>query len=115
MAECPLPLSVENLITIICKEQSQPPPDIHARRELASLGEEQSRVILEKIRKCKITKSFSGFIVFMSKQARNTTVMATQLGSFSPDLRSLTPISPPHSEGFSFYLCVFGFWVNDLN
>ncbi|XP_057538272.1 probable RNA-dependent RNA polymerase 5 isoform X2 [Amaranthus tricolor] len=98
MAECPLPLSVENLITIICKEQSQPPPDIHARRELASLGEEQSRVILEKIRKCKITKSFSGFIVFMSKQARNTTVMATQLGSFSPDLRSLTPISPPHSE-----------------
>ncbi|KAH9619567.1 hypothetical protein KSS87_000894 [Heliosperma pusillum] len=65
--EYPLPKSVENLINLICEEQSQPSPEIHARRELASLGELISLEILSQIRHSKISKSFTGFIIYKAK------------------------------------------------
>lgn len=85
--QCPLPRSVEKMIRVICKEQSQSPPEVEARRELAFLGEEESLKILAKIRASKIRETFTGFIIFMARKSR--AVVANNgdgegFGEFSP-------------------------------
>uniref|UniRef100_A0A7C9AKH1 Uncharacterized protein n=1 Tax=Opuntia streptacantha TaxID=393608 RepID=A0A7C9AKH1_OPUST len=69
-AEVPLPPSVESMIEKICKEQSQPPPGSSARKELQSLGEDQSLEILNVIRGRKIVKTFHGFILYLARQRK---------------------------------------------
>lgn len=69
-SEAPLPPSVESMIETICKEQSQPPPGYAARKELQSLGEEQSLEILNVIRGRKIVKTFHGFILYLARQRK---------------------------------------------
>ncbi|KAJ8421563.1 hypothetical protein Cgig2_025996 [Carnegiea gigantea] len=69
-SEAPLPPSVESMIETICKEQSQPPPGSSARKELQSLGEEQSLEILNVIRGRKIVKTFHGFILYLARQRK---------------------------------------------
>ncbi|GMH16524.1 hypothetical protein Nepgr_018365 [Nepenthes gracilis] len=69
-ASVELPESVETLIEKICREQSLPPLGTPAKRELASLGEEESLKNLKIIRKSKIYKSLDGFIFYMAKKSR---------------------------------------------
>ncbi|KAK2650448.1 hypothetical protein Ddye_017937 [Dipteronia dyeriana] len=66
-----LPHSVEHLMSKICEEQSQPPPDTSARRMLASLGEESALEILRTIARTKIRHTFGGFIVHMVNKHNN--------------------------------------------
>ncbi|XP_021723710.1 probable RNA-dependent RNA polymerase 3 [Chenopodium quinoa] len=88
LKECPLPSSVEELIRVLCEEQSQPSPGLNSRRVLASLGEDDSIKLLNYIRKTKITKSFDGFIVYLAKNYYNKTSntsskMPTKFDSYS--------------------------------
>ncbi|XP_057247143.1 probable RNA-dependent RNA polymerase 3 isoform X2 [Beta vulgaris subsp. vulgaris] len=97
----PLPPLVEELIKQICREQSQPPLDLNARKELASLGEDESINILNKIRRSKINKSFDGFIVYMAKELRaNSSATPVKLESYSSP--QIISVSPPSSEGSNY-------------
>ncbi|KAJ4951634.1 hypothetical protein NE237_028466 [Protea cynaroides] len=69
-----LPGSVERMLTTICERHSVPSPNIGAKRELASLGEEASLAILNDILGSKQIRSLSGFIFYMAKRARGESV-----------------------------------------
>ncbi|KAI8565474.1 hypothetical protein RHMOL_Rhmol03G0262100 [Rhododendron molle] len=84
-----LPASVELMIQRICAEQRQAPPDAAVRWELDQLGEEASLDILRKISTRTITKSLSGYIIFMVKKARSEGT-----GNLSPSNRSAVNTSP---------------------
>ena len=86
--ECSLPSSVEELIRLICEEQSQPSPGLNSRRVLALLGEDDSIKLLNYIRRTKITKSFDGFIVnladnYYNKTSNTSSKTSTKFDSYS--------------------------------
>ncbi|KAG8376059.1 hypothetical protein BUALT_Bualt09G0024200 [Buddleja alternifolia] len=70
-----LPESVETAIEEICKAQSQPPIRGYVRSLLKDIGETAAIHILTKISSCRITKSFSGFIITLVKQYQNGTLL----------------------------------------
>ncbi|KAF7147236.1 hypothetical protein RHSIM_Rhsim03G0237500 [Rhododendron simsii] len=84
-----LPPSVEQMIQKICVEKRQTPPDAGVRWQLDQLGEEASLDILTKISTRTITKSLSGYIVYMVKKARSEGT-----GNLSPSNRSAVSASP---------------------
>ncbi|MQL95584.1 hypothetical protein Taro_028251 [Colocasia esculenta] len=66
-----LPASVEEMIGRVCRDQGVLPPEPHARKLLADLGEVVSMDILRKISNTKVQKSFTGYIIHLG---RNTDV-----------------------------------------
>ncbi|CAK9141389.1 unnamed protein product [Ilex paraguariensis] len=90
-SELTLPQSVEQLLQKICVEQSLPPPDTHARRVLARLGEETSLDILTKISISEV-RTLNGFIVHMAKKYYRP-VGSPGSAQISPQKRS-SPCSP---------------------
>ncbi|KAK0572333.1 hypothetical protein LWI29_030053 [Acer saccharum] len=87
-----LPHSVEHLMSKICVEQSQPPPDPSARRMLASLGEESALEILRSIAKSKIRHTFSGFITHMVKNLNNNGSPLKRV-CLSPSQQNRSPVT----------------------
>ncbi|KAI9192350.1 hypothetical protein LWI28_021583 [Acer negundo] len=87
-----LPHSVEQLMSKICVEQSQPPPDPSARRMLASLGEESALEILRLIAKSKIRHTFSGFITHMVKNLNNNGSPLKRV-CLSPSQQNRSPVT----------------------
>lgn len=77
-----LPPSVEEMITRICTERAQPPPDIEAREKLFTLGEQASLHIISIIYSAPEIRTFSGYIIFLFK-------------NFSSDNVFLSPQEPP--------------------
>ncbi|KAG5559291.1 hypothetical protein RHGRI_008991 [Rhododendron griersonianum] len=110
-----LPASVEQMIQRICEEQRQTRPDTAVRWQLDQLGEEASLDILRKISTRTITKSLSGYIVFMVKKARGEGT-----GSLSPSNRSAvstspSPVGSPIALKQLFVKQILSLWVLLLN
>lgn len=108
--EVELPNSVQKMLNRICEKERKDPPDDKARRLLLALGEERSLWILNKIYKCQIKKTLSGFIVFMAKeyypsetqqfyqkQNYEGTVPSPESFNLSPQSRRISPFSPNSS------------------
>ncbi|VFQ63047.1 unnamed protein product [Cuscuta campestris] len=89
--------TVEAMVEKICFEQCQEPLDDYAKRALASLGEQASIELLEKISVCTIRKSLSAFIVFMAKKHQNQPSSSAESVSKSPH-RSFSALSPCSSS-----------------
>ncbi|XP_020536474.1 probable RNA-dependent RNA polymerase 5 isoform X3 [Jatropha curcas] len=86
-----LPPSVEQLIAEICTKQQQPRLGNQARRELASIGEDEALEILRTISSTEIKKTFDGFVFYLVKK------WATNNGSPGKRL-CLSPQSPQQSS-----------------
>ncbi|CAH9131271.1 unnamed protein product [Cuscuta epithymum] len=84
---------VEAMLEKICFEQCQEPLDAYSRRALASLGEQASIDLLEKISACTIRKSLSAFISFMVKKYHNTPNSPAESFPNSPHRCSHSPSS----------------------
>ncbi|KAJ7973801.1 RNA-dependent RNA polymerase [Quillaja saponaria] len=86
----PLPQSVQQLVTRICADQNQRPPEPDVRQKLAQIGEERAVELLKKIASTKIKKSLSGFIIHM-------------INNGSPDHspQKIVTVSPHRSSGKS--------------
>ncbi|RAL37179.1 hypothetical protein DM860_004101 [Cuscuta australis] len=89
--------TVESMVEKICFEQCQEPLDDYAKRALASLGEQASIELLEKVSVCTIRKSLSAFIVFMAKKHQNQPSSSAESVSKSPH-RSFSALSPCSSS-----------------
>ncbi|KAJ7973799.1 RNA-dependent RNA polymerase [Quillaja saponaria] len=89
----PLPQSVEQLITRICAEQNQRPPEPVVRQKLAQIGEERAVEILTKIASTKIKRSLDGFIIYM---------INNNSPRHSP--KKIFTVSPHRSSGTSFLM-----------
>ncbi|KAM3336976.1 putative RNA-dependent RNA polymerase 5 [Capsicum galapagoense] len=63
--DAPLPCSVETMLSKICSEQCQQPPDAVIRRRLGLIGEQGSLQLLKIISSCPIKKSLSAFLVYL--------------------------------------------------
>ncbi|PHU11183.1 hypothetical protein BC332_18113, partial [Capsicum chinense] len=63
--DAPLPCSVETMLSKICSEQCQQPPDAVIRRRLGLVGEQGSLQLLKIISSCPIKKSLSAFLVYL--------------------------------------------------
>ncbi|GAB4852644.1 hypothetical protein Ancab_016859 [Ancistrocladus abbreviatus] len=89
----PLPEYVERMIEAICLDQNQPPPGTPARRELASIGEEESLKNLTVIQNSTISRSLDGFIFHLARKSRGcaSTPAPARSQEFSPQPRSATP------------------------
>ena len=79
-----LPHSIEQLISRICAEQNQLPPDAGARRGLASLGEDAALDVLRTIASDKIKYSFSGYVNYLVKKRNNNNGSPLKRVCFSP-------------------------------
>ncbi|XP_019052370.1 PREDICTED: probable RNA-dependent RNA polymerase 3 isoform X1 [Nelumbo nucifera] len=90
-AEVPLPVSVEEMLRTICEQQSLPPAEMSARRELALLGEEASLQLLRRISGQRI-RSLTGFIIYMARSVC-TTVSSRKSVCFSGPRSSESSVS----------------------
>ncbi|KAM3269961.1 hypothetical protein P3S67_029867 [Capsicum chacoense] len=63
--DAPLPCSVETMLSKICSEQCQQPPDAVIRRRLGLIGEHGSLQLLKIVSSCSIKKSLSAFLVYL--------------------------------------------------
>ncbi|XP_042480809.1 probable RNA-dependent RNA polymerase 3, partial [Macadamia integrifolia] len=107
----PLPASVEQVLTTICERHSISPPDVvGAKRQLASLGEEDSLTILRKISNSTHIRTLTGYIIYMTKSARgesnwsptsrpSTSGGGTPFSSPSPGKSISTPPTCPSPSG----------------
>ncbi|XP_072964197.1 probable RNA-dependent RNA polymerase 3 isoform X2 [Typha angustifolia] len=91
-----LPAAVEELLHRICRNQSLPPPDHVARRELDRIGEDASLRILRQIAESRV-KDLSRFITYMAKSS--DVVLARNAEGIST--RESACFSGPSSPGFS--------------
>ncbi|KAL0410612.1 UNVERIFIED_CONTAM: hypothetical protein Slati_3650900 [Sesamum latifolium] len=87
--EAPLPHSIEKTIEKICKDQSQPPISLYARKLLADIGEKAASDLLARISNQRITKFFSAYIITLVKKYHPAVV---------PSPPSKRPLSPSSSS-----------------
>ncbi|KAL9224539.1 hypothetical protein vseg_000564 [Gypsophila vaccaria] len=118
--ECKLPKTVETLIRQICEQQSQPFPELNARRELALLGEAVSIRLLNQIRRTKISKSFTGFILYKAKEYRTNndnnavvSVSPQKFSSVSTQFSRFSISSPSSSSQGSNSVCSSGIFTQN--
>ncbi|KAM7260355.1 hypothetical protein ACFE04_016096 [Oxalis oulophora] len=91
-----LPHSVEHLITKICTEKSEAPPDTKARNQLASISEHSAIEILQAISNCpKITNSFSGYINFLVDKRKRKNAAVSPPKRVCTTINRVGPTTPP--------------------
>ncbi|KAK7272726.1 hypothetical protein RJT34_29523 [Clitoria ternatea] len=93
-----LPTAVEDLINSICQNQNQPPPDSDIRQRLKDKGEEEAVKILKYISTRKITKTFSGYIVFMLNNNSHSPSQPSQSLPLPPYPTRPLSAPDPHSH-----------------
>ncbi|KAJ9538781.1 hypothetical protein OSB04_031514 [Centaurea solstitialis] len=96
--EVPLPPAVEELIRKICSQKCLPPPDVAARRSLATVTEASAIAILNKIAATpNEIRNFSRFIIFMVKQSSDNSMAVTSSSPSNQVFYSPQRRSPPSS------------------